>query len=360
MGITLNRSCGGCTACCKTHAVFEIKKPTGKWCPHCDTSRGCSIYPNHPRACKDFKCAWLRGFGEDGNRPDCTKIILDFHVTDALIKILQIWEVNGGTLRGSFAKESAQLALENGIAVILIAAKIASLVEKIGQPAVLGELVMGVILGNLFLLGLHIFEPIKNDSIIAFLSELGVVILLFQIGLESNIEKMKKVGVRAFLVACVGVVVPFALGVYLVGPLFLPGADFNSYLFIGATLTATSVGITARVLKDLGKLQLPESKIILGAAVIDDVMGLVILAVVSGIIATGALSLLNVGVITLKSVAFLIGAIVVGTYTAPWIGRQIAKMNVENMKIITALIIAFIFSSVKPTPAFLEPLIYSI
>ena len=120
MGITLNRSCGGCTACCKTHAVFEIKKPTGKWCPHCDTSRGCSIYPNHPRACKDFKCAWLRGFGEDGNRPDCTKIILDFHVTDALIKILQIWEVNGGTLRGSFAKESAQLALENGIAVILI------------------------------------------------------------------------------------------------------------------------------------------------------------------------------------------------------------------------------------------------
>lgn len=95
------------------------------------------------------------------------------------------------------------------IAIILLAAKFSSLIERIGQPSVLGELIVGVILGNLVLLGINLFEPIKTDSLIKFLAELGVVILLFQIGLESTIEKMRKVGVRAFLVACVGVAVPF-------------------------------------------------------------------------------------------------------------------------------------------------------
>ena len=230
------------------------------------------------------------------------------------------------------------------IVVILIAAKIGGEVfEKLKQPAVLGELIFGVLVGNLHLIGINWLTPIAGDIHIDVLSRIGVIILLFMVGLESNIKEMMKVGVPSLLVATVGVIVPFILG-FFVSKYFYPEAVMNVHLFIGATLTATSVGITARVLKDLGKLQLPESKIILGAAVIDDVMGLVILAVVSGIIATGALSLLSVGVITLKSVAFLIGAIVVGTYTAPWIGRQIAKMNVENMKIVTALIIAFIFS----------------
>jgi len=105
------------------------------------------------------------------------------------------------------------------IAIILIAAKFSSLVERFGQPAVLGELLVGVLLGNLVLLGINFFEPIKNDSILSFLSELGVVILLFQIGLESNIEKMKSVGVKAFMVATVGVITPFVLGTYIVGPL---------------------------------------------------------------------------------------------------------------------------------------------
>src|SRR3989338_3534412 len=137
------------------------------------------------------------------------------------------------------------------MAIILLFAKISSMVERIGQPAVLGELIIGVVLGNLYLMGIYIFEPIKQDSIIAFLAELGVVILLFQIGLESNIQKMRHVGLRAFLVACVGVAVPFALGTYVVGPWLLPGLALNAYLFIGATLTATSVGITARVFLDL-------------------------------------------------------------------------------------------------------------
>src|SRR5690606_9042546 len=91
------------------------------------------------------------------------------------------------------------------IAVVLITAKLAGLVEKIGQPSVLGELLMGVLLGNLTLVGISIFEPIKHNEIILFLSQLGVVILLFQVGLESNIAQMKKVGLRAFAVAIIGV-----------------------------------------------------------------------------------------------------------------------------------------------------------
>ena len=141
------------------------------------------------------------------------------------------------------------------IALLLFLAKSASLVERMGQPSVLGELLIGVIIGNVFLIGIDFFEPIKSDNLLAFLSELGVIILLFQVGLESNISQMRKVGLRAFLVAVVGVVCPFILGTYIVGPLLFPGLSSNVYLFLGAALTATSVGITARVFKDLNKLK---------------------------------------------------------------------------------------------------------
>ena len=96
------------------------------------------------------------------------------------------------------------------LAVLLLFAKISGLIEKLGQTAVLGELLIGVILGNLYLLEIDIIEPVKSNNIIAFLAELGVVILLFQIGLETSITSMRQVGIRAFLVACVGVAGPFA------------------------------------------------------------------------------------------------------------------------------------------------------
>ncbi|MBU1039161.1 cation:proton antiporter [Patescibacteria group bacterium] len=227
-----------------------------------------------------------------------------------------------------------------GIAIILIAAKISGLVEKIGQPAVLGELVIGVILGNLILVGLHWLEPIKQDPIIAFLAELGVVILLLQIGLESNIQKMREVGLKAFLVAIIGVVVPFVLGTYLVGPWILPGLSTNAYLFLGATLTATSVGITARVFKDLGALKTAEAQIVLGAAVIDDVLGLIILAVVSAIVTLGAVSLGTITWITAKAVLFLVGAIVIGQLLAPALGKLFSKINTGHGTKFT-LVIAF-------------------
>ena len=233
------------------------------------------------------------------------------------------------------------------IAVILVFAKVSNLVEKWGQPGVLGELVMGVILGNLVLLGVDVFEPIKDDSIIAFLSELGVVILLFQIGLESNIREMKKVGMRALLVAIVGVVFPFILGAYVVGPWLLPDLSSYAYLFLGAALTATSVGITGRVFKDLGKLKTKEAQIVLGAAVIDDVLGLIILAVVSALVTVGAVSAGVISLIIGKAVLFLLGAIVLGQLLAPHLGRAFSSIQTGvGMKFTLAVAFALIFAYV--------------
>lgn len=232
------------------------------------------------------------------------------------------------------------------IAILLVAAKVASLVEKVGQPSVLGELVMGVILGNLILIGIPWFEHPKGDAMILFLSELGVVILLFQIGLESNMKKMMQVGLRALLVATIGVILPFVLGTYLVGPWLLPGESFTTYLFLGAALTATSVGITARVFRDLGKLQTPEAQIVLGAAVIDDVMGLIILAVVSAIATTGSVSTLDVALITGKSIGFLVGAIILGHMAAPLLGRIFSLIHTGvGMKFTLAISFGLFFAA---------------
>ncbi|MDP3980522.1 MAG: cation:proton antiporter, partial [Chlamydiota bacterium] len=231
------------------------------------------------------------------------------------------------------------------IVIILLAAKFSSLVEKLGQPPVLGELLIGVVMGNLALVGIHQLEAIKTDSIITFFSELGVVLLLFQVGLESSVQKMFRVGFRATLVACVGVVLPFLAGIYILGPLFFPGAPFNAHLFLGATLTATSVGITARVFQDLKTLQTPEAQIVLGAAVIDDVIGLIILAVVTAIVTTGTIGIGAISLITAKAAIFLVGAIAGGYFLAPKIGKFLSLVHSgSGMKFTLAISFCLIFA----------------
>ena len=183
------------------------------------------------------------------------------------------------------------------LAIILFLARLSSLVEKAGIPGVLGELLMGVALGNLSLLGFGFFDKVGEDATLLVFAELGVVILLFQIGLETTVAELAKVGARALAVAVVGVAVPFVLGTFVVGPLLLPGLDFKAYLFVGATLCATSVGITGRVFRDAKRLESPEARIVLGAAVIDDVLGLVILAVVTGFVQSGTVSARDVAII---------------------------------------------------------------
>ena len=231
------------------------------------------------------------------------------------------------------------------IAIILLAAKLSGAVERFGQPSVLGELLIGVVLGNLVLLGVDFFEAATTDTILVFLAELGVIVLLFQIGLESNLGQLGRVGVRAFMVAVIGVVVPFALGTWLVGPMLMPGLSTNAYLFVGAALTATSVGITARVFRDLGRLHTSEAQIVLGAAVIDDVLGLIILAVVSAIVTAGTVSALQVGLIFLKALGFLVGAVILGQILAPRLGRAFSRVSTgAGMKFTLAIVLALTFA----------------
>jgi Kef-type K+ transport system membrane component KefB len=234
------------------------------------------------------------------------------------------------------------------LAVLIVLAKAASLVERFKQPAVLGEIAMGIIVGNLFLLGFDFFEPAKKDPILQFLAEFGVVVLLFQIGLETNVATMMKVGVRALLVAVVGVVAPFVIGVWFVGPVLFPGGSFNTYLFFGATLTATSVGITARVFQDMGKLHSREAQIVLGAAVIDDVIGLIILAIVSAVVKSGTVSLMEVLVITGKAVGFLVGALLAGRYLARFFTGIFIRINTGlGVKLVLAMGTCLMFAYVS-------------
>src|SRR5258708_28353107 len=174
------------------------------------------------------------------------------------------------------------------LTLIIVAAKLGGeLMGRVGQPPVLGELMMGVVLGNLNLFGITILDPLKNSSPLSILAEIGAILLLFEVGVESDLIQLLAVGWSSLLVATLGVIAPMALG-YIVSRQLIPEASWLSHLFVGGTLTATSVGITARVLKDLGKSNTKEARIILGAAVADDVIGLVVLAVVSGLTTAAA------------------------------------------------------------------------
>ena len=228
-----------------------------------------------------------------------------------------------------------------GVAVMLVMAKLAGeLFERARQPAVLGELFAGILLGNLVILGFNGAEPLKTNATIAALAELGVIILLFEVGLESDLKEMVEVGWSSLLVAVLGVIAPFFLG-WGVSAVFIPDEPRLVHIFIGATLCATSVGITARVFKDLGKLATREARIILGAAVIDDVLGLLILAVVAGAIKAagtgGVLSMFDVGIIALKSFAFLVGAIVLGHLVFPRMLRSAGRLETRGVLLTLAI-----------------------
>lgn len=232
-----------------------------------------------------------------------------------------------------------------GLVIILVAAKLGGeLAERFHQPAVLGELVAGVVLGNLALIGFDAFGFLGTNEGIAILAEIGVVLLLFEVGMESNIKEMLSVGTSSLLVASLGIIAPFFLG-WGVSFWLLPNEESLVHVFIGATLCATSVGITARVLTDLGKISARESKIILGAAVIDDVLGLVILAVVSGVIAAsnsgGTLETFDVVAIVLKAAGFLVGAIVIGSWLSPRLFRLASKLQIRGL--LLSLSLAFCF-----------------
>lgn len=235
-----------------------------------------------------------------------------------------------------------------GLVIILAAAKVGGEVaERFRQPAVLGELIIGVAVGNLGLIGIHSLGFLVHNPSIYVLSEIGVVILLFEVGLESNVSEMLSVGPSSFLVATLGVIAPFFLG-WGLSAWMLPKEPTLAHIFIGATLCATSVGITARVLTDLGKVATREAKIILGAAVIDDVLGLVILAVVAGLITaadTGRhLQSLDILWIVAKATLFMVGAIGIGSWVSPRLFHLASHLRIKGMLLTVSLLFCFFLS----------------
>jgi len=220
------------------------------------------------------------------------------------------------------------------LVVMLGAAKIGgALAQWIGQPAVLGELVGGVIVGQS---GFHLINT--SYETIHMLSELGVFILLLAIGLETDLRMLVRVGATSAAVALVGVVLPFGLGY---AACRLLGLTNLAAIMAGATLTATSVGITARVLADLGRLRDVEGQIILGAAVLDDILGLVILTVVTGLARGEAVTALNVAATAGAAFGFLGAVILVGRFLVPWITRITATLDLPGTPTILALMMAF-------------------
>ena len=233
------------------------------------------------------------------------------------------------------------LILGNLLIIILVARLAAELAERIKIPAVLGEIVAGIIIGP-SVLGL--IDPIKHLDVadmVLLLGEIGVILLLFQVGLEMDLGEMAKVGKPAFVVAIIGVAVPFAAG-FGVAASF--GEDAKVALFIGATLTATSVGITARVLGDLRALALRESRIVLGAAVADDVLGLVILTVVVKVVTEGSISARVVLETIGLAVGFLLITGLLAIYVIPRLFTRIDRLAKSTTTIVSsafALTLAF-------------------
>jgi Kef-type K+ transport system membrane component KefB len=236
---------------------------------------------------------------------------------------------------------------------------------RIGLPAVLGELVAGVLVG-VSVLGLLVFpgEGVSTSGVMEFirwtagmnpdqaqqvfqvqgevlnvLSELGVIILLFEVGLESDLRALFKVGPQAATVAVVGVTVPFALGAGAL--LLLFKVPLIAAVFAGAALTATSIGITARVLSDLNRLNSTEGQIIVGAAILDDILGIIILAVVVGLADRGEVSIGRIAYVTVAAGGFLIGAIFIGRLTAPFFLWLVKRLRTRGDLLISSLVFAF-------------------
>jgi len=206
---------------------------------------------------------------------------------------------------------------------------------RLGQSAVLGELLAGVLVGG------SVLGWVDASPMLTLVGDLGVLLLLFKIGLESDAPALLEAGREAAAVAVIGVVVPFALGA---GASLALGLTALQAVFVGATLTATSVAVSARVLDDLGRLQSRAGHIILGAAVLDDLFGLVILAVVMGLVETGSVSWTAAGTVAGTAAACLVGAVLAGARVAHWFDAATARLPHRSGAVVPAVLFALALS----------------
>jgi Kef-type K+ transport system membrane component KefB len=234
------------------------------------------------------------------------------------------------------------------LAVLLSAAKVGGLLSgRLGQPSVLGELLVGIVLANLVavLLGAQGIEFARSNATLQVLAEAGVLILLFDVGLEADLRALVRVGPSSLLVALIGIVAPFALG-WGAAAWLLPASPTLAHVFVGATLTATSVGITARVLQDLGATRSPAGQTIIGAAILDDVLGLIVLAVVGGLVKAAAgggpgLSGLAIVAIIVKAVLFLGVTVALGHWLSGPLVRLVGRAGQRELILVVGLALCF-------------------
>lgn len=290
--------------------------------------------------------------------------------------ISQSWLSHSPVLAAATESEGANSTLVlAGVLLSLIVIYFASklggeICSRINLPPVLGELVGGVLIGvsafrllvfpesgssaddsliisflqNTASLTPEVTESVfaAQSEVISLLAELGVIILLFEIGLESDLKELIRVGPQAAVVAVVGVVAPFATGT--AGLVYLFNVPAIPAIFAGAALTATSIGITAKVLAELGQLSSKEGQIIIGAAVLDDVLGIIVLAVVASLVKTGEIQIANIIYLIISAGAFLIGAILIGRFLSPYLIGLVNEMKTRGQVLLTGLIFAFSLS----------------
>lgn len=292
-----------------------------------------------------------------------------------MLRFLKYWILLAGLFPAVVFAESQHMQHHDPVAPVILWVTLVFFLALIGrfiagyfkQPAVLGELLMGVVFGNLCYLfgsqlvvilreGAAVFnitrdmlggiplaqavsdsipnifyakqvtaalsdgsgiDLIKVAYVLDIFSRYGVIFLLFKVGLESSVEELKHTGKESIQVALIGVIVPIVLG-FIVAYLLMPSSSYKADLFVAATLSATSIGITARVLSELKKLRTREAKTVLGAAMLDDILGLIILAIVSSIVISGVVNLTMVMQIIISAILFFAGALLIG----PWLVRK--------------------------------------
>ncbi|CDZ78870.1 K(+)/H(+) antiporter YhaU [Legionella massiliensis] len=317
------------------------------------------------------------------------------------MKSLRKWLLLAGLFPAIAFAQAQQIQHHDPVAAVILWVTLIFFFAVIGrylagrfkQPAVLGELLMGVVLGNLcYYFGLELVVVVRegssifnimremlagtplaqavSDSIpntfyanqvtaalageegidlikVAYVLDIfaryGVIFLLFKVGLETSVEELRHTGRESIQVAVVGVIAPIILG-FLVAYLLMPESDYKAHLFVAATLSATSIGITARVLSEMKKMRTREAKTILGAAMIDDILGLIILAVVSSVVITGVVNLMMVMQIIISSLLFFAGVLLIG----PWLVRQAVRcfsfLELWELKLFVAFVFVMAFA----------------
>jgi Kef-type K+ transport system membrane component KefB len=229
------------------------------------------------------------------------------------------------------AADHGQILLSLFIA--LLAAKLAAeLFERIRQPAVVGEILAGIVIGP------SLLNLVQPTDVMDALAEIGVIFLLFTVGLETRPSDIFNVGRTASVVAVLGVIVPFVAGWGLLS--LWPGHSWIEAVFLGAAMVATSVGITARVLSGMGLISAEASRVILAAAVIDDVIGLLVLAVVSNL-ATGKVNYWSIGLVAALAIGFTLVVITFGSRVVNRVKQPVRNLKIDHSLLMFALVLCF-------------------